>query len=55
VAEPRPTLVMPFPVEMLRFFDQMTRTAAGAAEPAVSPPAAVDKPNGQRPEPAKAN
>src|SRR5215471_6497594 len=33
-AEKNSTLVMPFPVEMLRFFDKMAGTLAGPAEPA---------------------
>ncbi|MFG1605199.1 SPFH domain-containing protein [Actinoplanes sp. NPDC049265] len=33
-AEKNSTLVMPFPVELLRFFDKLTGTAAATAEPA---------------------
>ena len=37
-AEKNSTLVMPFPVELLRFFNQLADTGRGAAAPVATPP-----------------
>jgi hypothetical protein len=51
-AEKNSTLVMPFPVEMLRFFDQLTRVTSGQAAMPVATPAGLGQPwslQGERP------
>jgi hypothetical protein len=46
-AEKNSTLVMPFPVELLRFFDHLTRPTPAAAAPSMPAP----RVNGQPPVP----
>jgi hypothetical protein len=46
-AERNSTLVMPFPVELLRFFDRMAPEQSPADQPAAEqPPAIADRPPG---------
>jgi regulator of protease activity HflC (stomatin/prohibitin superfamily) len=47
-AEKNSTLVMPFPVELLRFFEHATGTAAPAPAAAAATPPATEAPNGHR-------